>query len=173
MVGCSPRLKTEDISTQIYDELSQQDDVEVEQVICPAQVKPAVGQVFHCAGQIERDTFFAIVVEQVDEGENVVWDIPHSRTLINLAKLETYFTQALGQSFGAFPGVDCGGQFRLNREGERFDCALDEPVVLEDRQIETIQVKLDSLGNVNWQQVRNLIPPEVDEGEGVDESDDA
>lgn len=171
-MSCSPRLKTEDISTRIYDELNQQDDVDIEKVICPAQVKPEVGQVFHCAGQIDRETVFAIVVEQVDEGGNVVWDIPHSRKLINLAKLETYFTQVLGRSFGSFPVVDCGGQYRLNREGERFDCVLDEPVVLEERQIETIQVKLDSLGNVNWQQVRNLIPPE-EEADGGDVADDA
>ena len=44
VLSCSPRLKTETISTQIYEELSQQEDVEIEKVICPAQVKPEVGQ---------------------------------------------------------------------------------------------------------------------------------
>lgn len=163
LMSCGPRLKTEAISAQIYEEFSQQKDVDIETVICPAQVKPEIGQVFHCAGKIDRDTFFAIVVEQVDDAENVVWDIPHSRQLINLAKLEAYFTQAIGRSLGSFPTVDCGGQYRINREGERFDCAVDEPVIVNDRQLETIQVKLDSLGNVNWHQVRNLIPPDTED----------
>lgn len=166
LVSCSPRLQTETIATQIYEEFSQQDDVELEKVICPAQVQPDVGQTFHCAGRVDRDTVFSIVVEQIDEAENIRWEVPHSRSVINLAKLETYFTQALGRSLGTFPLIDCGGDYRLNREGERFDCALEDPIVVDDRQVETIQVKLDSLGNVNWHQVRNLIPPEeeVDEG---------
>lgn len=172
LLSCSPRLKTETISTQIYEELSQQEDVEIETVICPAQVKPEVGQTFNCAGRVDRDTFFAIVVEQVDEAGTIRWEVPHSRSVINLAKLETYFTQSLGRSLGTFPLVDCGGDYRLNREGERFDCALEEPIVVNDRQVETIQVKLDSLGNVNWHQVRNLIPPEEEVDEGFIEEDE-
>ena len=168
VVGCSPRLKTEDIATQIYDELSQQEDVDLETVICPPQVEPEVGQVFRCAGRLDQGTIFVITVEQIDEAGAVAWDVPHSKGLINLSKLETYFTQAIGQSLGEFPTIDCGGQFRLNREGERFDCTVDGNIIVNERRLETIQVKLDSLGNVNWQQVRNLVPEEelleVEEG---------
>ncbi|NER00373.1 MAG: DUF4333 domain-containing protein [Cyanothece sp. SIO2G6] len=160
IIGCSPRLRTEAIADQIYAELRQQDDIDVENIICPHQLKPEVGQVFRCAGVLEQDAIFVITVEQINELGEVIWEVPHSQGVINLAKLERYLVQSIGRSLGELPTVDCGGDYRINRQGERFDCTVDSNVIIDQRRLETIQVKLDSLGNINWHQVRNLVSTE-------------
>lgn len=172
--GCTPSLDTEAIARSIQTDLEGQGDIEFEKVICPDDLEPLVGQTFRCWGKLSEDEFFPIDVEQlleVDETNGATamdWRIPTSRGVLNLAELELEFQDALvaeiseeiGQDLEMPFQVDCGGVYRVNTPGETFTCQVENGVIVDARRLENVQVNLDSQGNINWQGVRNLIPPE-------------
>lgn len=177
--GCSARLDTEAIAQSIQADLNQQGDLPVEAVVCPQDIEPTPGQTFVCWGRLSETEFFPIDVTQMDElAENVEaadtidWSISNSRGVLNLAQLELYFQDELTQTLKTAIGengapdldiqlqIDCGGTYRVNRPGDRFTCSVEDGLVIDARRPEVIQVNLDSQGNLNWQEVRNLATPE-------------
>ncbi|MGF1537390.1 MAG: DUF4333 domain-containing protein [Elainellaceae cyanobacterium] len=174
--ACQPTLNTETIATEIYDALGET-TLPIDAVNCPDSVPVAPGESFQCWGDLPNGPF-SIYVDQEDDQGSVSWDIPNSSQVLNLSKLETYFRDAIREEMGEVSEIDCGGDYRVNRPGDRFDCSLSEAILVKEdkeeaeegesgveRQLEAIQVQVDSQGNVNWQQVRNLIDEETSETE--------
>jgi hypothetical protein len=183
-VGCTTKLDTEAIALSIQTDLEEQGDIQFEKVICPDDLEPLAGQTFRCWGKLSEDEFFPIDVEQLLEVDETTmataidWRIPTSRGILNLAELELEFQDSLvaeiseeiDQDLELPFQVDCGAVYRVNTPGETFTCQVENGVIIDARRLETVQVNLDSQGNINWQGVRNLIPPEeleAAEAEGI------
>ncbi|MGF1513659.1 MAG: hypothetical protein ACFB5Z_08195 [Elainellaceae cyanobacterium] len=169
--GCEPTLDTEIIAADIYDELAQT-SLPLDAVDCPKNVPLAPGESFYCWGELPNGPF-SINVVQDDQGA-VSWDVPTSRQVLNLSSLETYFRDAIREETGEISDVDCGGEYRVNRPGDRFDCRLRDAIFIEadERQLAAIQVQVDSQGNVNWQQMRSLIDEDSADGETANAGQD-
>lgn len=158
--GCTPRLDTDAIAEIIQQELAQQSDIALTEVVCPREVEPMAEASFPCLGKLDEENAFLIRVTQLDDQGSVEWNVPNSRGMLNLAELERVFQEEIVNEFGRSPTIDCGGTYRVNTPGESFDCQVVDPLVVDERRLEAIQVNLDSQGNINWQQVRNLMDEE-------------
>ncbi|MEO0405888.1 MAG: DUF4333 domain-containing protein [Cyanobacteria bacterium P01_A01_bin.135] len=179
--ACQPKLDSDAVADSIHQEL-EPTSLPVEAVDCPEGIPLADGESFQCWGELPEGAF-AIDVQQEDEAGTVNWEISSSQRVLNLSDLEAYFRNEIRSETGSLSDIDCGGIYRVNQPGDSFDCQLSEAIPLEDdlRQLEAIQVQLDSQGNVNWQQVHNLAGEEgageadgaIDEGEaGVTDDGD-
>ncbi|MEB3357282.1 MAG: DUF4333 domain-containing protein [Synechococcales bacterium] len=158
--GCSPRLDTDAIAQIIHQELTQQSEVPVTEVVCPLEVEPVAEASFPCLGKLDEEKAFLIRVTQLDDQGSVEWRVPNSRSMLNLTELERIFQEEIVNEFGRSLAIDCGGTYRVNTPGESFNCQVLDPLVVDERRLEAIQVNLDSRGNINWQQIRNLMDEE-------------
>lgn len=177
LVACGPTLDTRKVEETIQDAIIKQGGISLKNVYCPARVKPATGQSFECFGELDSGKAVAIPVKQLDDKGTLQWDVPSVRGLLNLARLEVEFQEAIKSETGLQPKIDCGSTYRAARPGESFECKVTKQAVkkaeaknqkpqLTDKtdkkdakakqkkeQPDSILVSIDPEGNVNWQQV--------------------
>lgn len=187
LVACATTIATDEIEQSIQSDVEKQGGISVVTIACPPQVKPEIGQTFECTGELESGSRFYVVVKQLDDKGTVNWDIPHSRGILNVSKLETYFQETVSKGVGTKPKVTCGSVYRPNKPGDSFECRVANPTpkpttaakpvatkpaaIAAKNQpaknsknnqskpkalIESILVRVDSDGNVNWQPVEQV-----------------
>lgn len=154
LLGCTRGLDMPRIEAAIQQDIEARGDIPVRWVECPRQVKVTVGEGFSCTAELSRGGMFTVQVTPQDELGNVTWEIPNSRAILNLMELQAYFKEQIGTEIGRPPAIDCGGVYRINQPGDRFECQVFNAIAPDQSRIETILVNVDTLGNVNWQQVR-------------------
>jgi hypothetical protein len=95
------------------------------------------------------------VAEQQDENGTITWEIPNSKKVLNLTRLETYFQRELAGETQSTPVVLCGeARYRLNKPGDRFECEVMNATTASQEEIERIIVQINARSDVDWQQVR-------------------
>jgi hypothetical protein len=152
--GCSRTLNMRQVEAAIQQDIEGRGGIPVKSVECPRKMPIAVGEVFQCQGELAPAGEFTVTVEQQDEYGNVAWDIPSSKGLLNVTKLETLFQEQLGAETESPPVVNCGSVYRVNVPGDSFECKVLNATTKTQARIEAILVKVDPQGNVSWQQVR-------------------
>ncbi len=125
LTACGTPLDTKKIADAIKLDITTQGAPTLKTVTCPQKVTAEQGKPFKCVGELESGTRFAITVTQEDGKGTVKWDVPHTKGLLNLTKLEVAIKQALKSQFGDLPELDCGGKkYRSVKPGETFDCKI-------------------------------------------------
>jgi len=157
--GCKPTLDNTVVETQIQSQLSSQKGISLKAVLCPQKVIVAKDASFTCIGELNPTGTFPINVTQLDAQGTVKWQIPNSKGLLNLSLLETEFGKAIASDAGiGIPGIDCGGDYRVNKPGDRFECQVINAQPIREGQnqslLTSVVVSLDDAGNVSWQQIR-------------------
>ncbi len=172
--ACTPALEMASVETAIQTDIEQQGRVVVAAIACPNRVERSPSHSFWCRGTLTTGETFFVQVEQHDDEGTVTWDVPHSKGLINLAKLEQHFEEVLNTAADTAADterkVSCGGVYRVNRAGDSFECRVVTLPISADH-TETVQVTLDPVGNVTWQQRIEWQQAAVPEGELASGSD--
>lgn len=152
--GCSRRLDGEQIAANIQSELEQAGDLPIQTVTCPKAISLQSETAFRCTGEMALGAPFIIDVAQTDQPGQVSWTVPSSKGLLNLRDLEKRFQTELAAETVSVPVVNCGGNYRPNQVGDRFDCRVINGILNDQTKIEKITVAIDAQQNVTWQQVR-------------------
>ncbi len=163
--ACTKTLDTTRLESDIQQTVIRQGGISLKAVICPKNVALAAGKGFDCVGTLDSGDLLAISVNQADDKGTTTWDVPNTKGLLNLTKLESLFQQTIRQE-GQVVTIDCGQGYRSVQPGDRFECkvgkVLDKPANTQKstekksskpKQPETIVVTVDPQNNVNWQQV--------------------
>jgi hypothetical protein len=129
------------------------------EVRCPDDVIPQVGAYFRCVGELDPEGTFTINVIQDDSQGNVSWEVPNSRVMLNLPKVEANIQEGLTKAFSQRALVDCGSElYRVNQPGDRFECAIIGGLTAGPDIYESVLVRVDPDGNLNWQEIRQSNP---------------
>jgi hypothetical protein len=129
------------------------------QVRCPDDVTPQAGAYFRCVGELDPEGTFTINVIQEDSQGNVTWEVPNSRVMLNLAKVESGIQQGLTKAFSKRGLVDCGSElYRVNQPGDRFECTIVGGLTAGADSFAAVLVRVDPDGNLNWQELRRGSP---------------
>ena len=157
--ACSYRLNTQQIETDIKADIERQGRrVMLKAVTCPQGVSKQAGSYFRCVGELPTGEFFTINVIQQDDTGSVTWDIPSSKALVNLVNLEGDIEKELGKELGQRFTVDCGDVYRINNPGTSFECDIVGDVTIGSDRYESILVKINQQGNIDWQEVTVPVP---------------
>jgi hypothetical protein len=106
-------------------------------------------------GELNPEGTFTINVTQQDTQGNVTWEVPNSKALLNLPKVEDSIRQGLSQAFGKRALIDCGSAtYRVNQPGDRFQCQVVGGIETGTDTIESVLVSIGSDGNLNWRELR-------------------
>ncbi|MBW4579011.1 MAG: DUF4333 domain-containing protein [Tildeniella nuda ZEHNDER 1965/U140] len=147
LAACAQTLDADKVETAIKTDLGKQAGLAVKAIHCPSDIKQAQGRSFECTGELEPDGGFFVTVQQQDDRGTVVWDVPNSWRLLNLATLEAQFQQVLQTQHGSKPTVNCGGRYRATKPGDSFECRLTRRTVpaktASNRAAETRAAKTD------------------------------
>jgi hypothetical protein len=156
LAGCSAALDIGTIEQEIKADIERQGRrLTLRQVRCPDDVTPQTGGYFRCVGELDPEGSFTINVIQDDNQGDVSWDIPNSRAMLNLAKVEANIQEGLAKAFSQRALVDCGSElYRANQPGDRFQCAIVGGITAGASQIDAVLVRVDPDGNLNWQEIR-------------------
>lgn len=131
----------------------------LQKVSCPENVPPQAGAYFRCVGRLESEETFTINVIQDDSQGNVTWEVPNSRVMLNLAKVEANIQSGLTEAFGKRALIDCGSElYRVNQPGDRFECSIIGGLTVGPATYSTVLVKVNADGNLNWQENRQGNP---------------
>ncbi|MEO0868431.1 MAG: hypothetical protein AAFY17_08270 [Cyanobacteria bacterium J06642_11] len=137
-----------------------QDDIErqgrrltLKDVICPNRVLKQAEAYFRCVGELPDGGQFTINVIQQDDQGNVVWDVPSSKVLINLASLEEDIQEDIKGAVGKRLSVDCGDTYRINQRGDTFECDVIGAGEVSSGRVISILVKVAPDSNLEWQEV--------------------
>lgn len=197
LVGCSKESDTSKIEAILKTELEKQNGIALKAVKCPQKLQADPGKEFECTGELNPEGGFFIQVKASGETDKVDWDIPHSWRLLNLAKLETEFQQVLVQAQSTNSAaqanaqsdrtdkskppldlkVSCGGGYRVVKPGDSFECQLvsskdlagqNKPSLQVAKKPDVIAVKVESDGNVTWQEIREAAAASVAGGPAID-----
>jgi len=153
--SCGYKLDTKQVAVDIEADIERQGRrILVKSVECPNDVQRKSGGYFRCTGELEPEGSFTVDVQQSDSEGNVQWDIPQSKALLNIVKLETDLQATLGREFGVRPKLDCGETYRVNSPGESFECDVIGRVSIGSDQLEGILVRVDQQRNLTWQEIR-------------------
>lgn len=174
--ACGKTLDSQKIEATIKTGIEKQGNFALKSVSCPNQIRLGVGQAFECVGEIDSERRFLITATQQDDQGNIQWQVPNSKGLLNLAKLATYFQQTMQRQLGRQFTIDCGGIYRVNKPGDRFQCQVIKlpkqsaagkaptqqvtektPAITQkgDKfQPDFILVQIDAQGDISWQQVQ-------------------
>jgi len=160
LTACSNRLDTASTEAMIKADIERQGRrLSLKEVRCPTDVTRQTGAYFRCVGELNPEGTFTINVVQQDSQGNVTWDVPNSRALLNLAKVEESLQQGLTEAIGKRALIDCGTAiYRVNQPGDRFECKVVGGLVDGSNAINSVLVKVDANGNLDWQEMRTSGP---------------
>ncbi|MEM9904417.1 MAG: DUF4333 domain-containing protein [Cyanobacteria bacterium P01_D01_bin.44] len=157
--GCY-RLNANQAEMEIKADIERQGRrVSLKSVTCPGNVSKQAGAYFRCVGELPTGEMFTINVTQQDDQGSLTWDVPSSKALINLVSLEEKIQTGFSQDLGKRPDIDCGAAYRINTRGESFECDVVGSVTVGTDRIESVLVKVDAEGNLQWQEIRQATAP--------------
>ncbi len=156
LAACGNRLNVSVIEDTIKADIERQGRrLALREVRCPTDVTQQAGAFFRCVGELDPEGSFTINVTQQDDQGTVTWDIPNSKALLNLTKVEEGIQQGLVEAIGKQALIDCGeAMYRVNQPGNRFECRVIGGLVDGADTINTVLVTVDATGNLDWQEVR-------------------
>lgn len=154
--ACSNRLNISDVEAQIKADIERQGRrLTLKAVRCPSDVERQSGAYFRCVGELDPEGTFTINVTQQDNQGTLDWEVPNSRVMLNLGKVEAAIQQGLAEALGKRGLVDCGSElYRPNQSGDQFECAIVGGITDGTAQIDSVLVKVDADGNLDWQEIR-------------------
>jgi hypothetical protein len=155
LTSCGNRLNTSDVEATIKADIERQGRrLALKAVLCPSDVTRQAGAYFRCVGELEPEGTFTINVTQTDSQGNVTWDVPNSKALLNLPKVEDKIQQELSQAFGQRALLDCGtATYRVNQPGDRFQCQVVGGLATDTATVDSVLVRIGSDGNLSWQEL--------------------
>lgn len=156
LTACSNRLKTPEIESAIKTDIEQQGRrLTLKAVRCPNNISRQTNASFRCVGEIKPEGTFTINVVQVDNRGTVEWDVPNSKVMLNLVKVENQIQDDLAKVINKRARIDCGNDiYRANQAGDRFECQVVGGVTVGLERIETVVVSTAPEGNLTWQEMR-------------------
>lgn len=154
--GCSNRLDTSTVEATLKADIERQGRrLSLNAVRCPSDVTRQAGAYFRCVGELNPEGTFTINVTQQDTQGTITWEVPNSKALLNLPKVEDSIQQGLAKAFGKRALIDCGtATYRVNLPGDRFQCQVVGGLEAEATSIQSVLVKIDPDGNLSWQELR-------------------
>jgi len=153
--ACNYRLDTQTIEADIEADIERQGRrVTLTGVICPDNVAKQAEAYFRCVGELSSGEIFTINVIQQDDDGTIAWEVPSSKTLINLVSLEEEIQQELSRVATQRVAVSCDGAYRVNERGDSFECDVVGLVTAGSERIESVLVKVGPGGDLSWQEVR-------------------
>ncbi|WOD41088.1 DUF4333 domain-containing protein [Nodosilinea sp. E11] len=154
--ACSNRLPTAEVEATIQADIERQGRrLSLSAVRCPSDVSRQAGAYFRCVGELSSGGTFTINVTQQDDQGTVTWDVPNSKVLLNLPKVEDTIQQGLSEVYGQRPLIDCGtATYRVNLPGDRFQCQIVGGLSTEADPIEAVLVTIAADGNLTWQEIQ-------------------
>ncbi|NJL45949.1 MAG: DUF4333 domain-containing protein [Leptolyngbyaceae cyanobacterium SM2_3_12] len=155
--ACGNRLNTAEVEAAIKADIERQGRrLSLLAVRCPTDVTRQAGASFRCVGELDPDGTFTINVVQQDSQGQVTWDVPNSKTLLNLVRVESSIQQELSQALGKRALIDCGSAtYRVNQPGDRFECQVVGGLTSGASTIQSVLVRVEPDGNLNWQELRS------------------
>jgi hypothetical protein len=154
------RLDVRPLETSIKTELEKQGGIIVQTVFCPKDVPKVKDGFFQCKGKLVPRGEFVVTVQQEDEVGKVKWEVLNSNGLLNLPRLEKRLQKEVGAEIGVEPTIKCSTgtrQYRATKPGDSFECRVTNGKLTSPQgQIDKLVVKVDAIGNVNWQQYRTI-----------------
>lgn len=155
LTACGNRLDTADIEATLQADIERQGRrLSLRAVRCPSDIDRQAGAYFRCVGELDPEGTFTINVTQQDSQGNITWEVPNSKVLLNLPAIEDTIQQGLSQAFNQRALVDCGTAiYRVNQPGDRFECQVVGGIETESAIVESVLVRIDSDGNLNWQEL--------------------
>jgi hypothetical protein len=156
LTACSNRLDTTEVEAMIQADIERQGRrLSLRAVRCPTDVNRQAGAYFRCVGELDPEGTFTINVTQQDSQGQVTWEVPNSKVLLNLVKVEGTIQQGLSQALGKRALVDCGSAtYRVNQPGDRFECQIVGGLTEGSDTINSVLVRVDPSGNLDWQELR-------------------
>jgi hypothetical protein len=124
--GCARSLDTKVTEKTLKEQLSKQGVGSLKQVSCPGDLK--AGQKFECIGIFESGIGFKIPVEQKGEGDQIVWEIPTIKGMLNMKQVLNLIQGELKLADGS---IDCGtsSTYRMATLGSTFECTVTSRVL--------------------------------------------
>ncbi|MBE9135937.1 DUF4333 domain-containing protein [Nodosilinea sp. LEGE 07088] len=155
LVACGNRLDTAKVEAAIKADIERQGRrLSIDSVLCPSDITRQAEAYFRCVGELSPEGSFTVNVIQQDNQGNVTWEVPNSKALLNLPKIEDSIQQGLSQAYGKRAQIDCGtSTYRVNQPGDRFECQVVGSLETDTSTIESVLVKVDSDGNLSWQEL--------------------
>jgi hypothetical protein len=155
LTACGNRLDTGAVEATIKTDIERQGRrLALQAVRCPSDVTRQAGAYFRCVGELAPEGTFTINVTQTDNQGNVTWEVPNSKVLLNLPKVEETIQQGLAQAFGQRALVDCGSAtYRANLPGDRFQCQVVGGLEADTGTLESVLVRIGPDGNLSWQEL--------------------
>ncbi|MBD2032621.1 DUF4333 domain-containing protein [Phormidium sp. FACHB-322] len=154
LVACGNRLDTAEVESAIQADIERQGRrLSLKAVLCPGDVSRQAEAYFRCVGEVDGGGTFTINVIQQDNQGNITWEVPNSKALLNLPKVEDSIQQGLSQAHGKRALIDCGSAtYRVNQPGDRFECQVVGGVTTDTRTITAVVVSIDPDGDLSWQE---------------------
>ena len=154
--GCSNRLDTSTVEATLKADIERQGRrLSLNAVRCPSDVTHQAGAYFRCVGELNPEGTFTINVTQQDTQGTITWEVPNSKALLNLPKVEDSIQQGLAKAFGKRALIDCGtATYRVNLPGDRFQCQVVGGLEAGATSIQSVLVSIDPDGNLSWQELR-------------------
>ncbi|QQE63489.1 hypothetical protein GFS31_01540 [Leptolyngbya sp. BL0902] len=156
LTACGNRLNVAQIEADIQADIERQGRrLALREVRCPRDVRRQAGAFFRCVGELDPEGTFTINVTQQDDRGGVAWDVPNSKVILNLVKVEEGIQRGLSQALGQQAPVDCGeAMYRANQPGDRFECRVVGGLTDGADTIQTVLVRINAAGNLDWQEQR-------------------
>lgn len=155
LAACGNRLDTAAIEGAIKADIERQGRrLSLKAVLCPRDVRRQAEAYFRCVGEVDPEGTFTINVTQQDSQGTVTWEVPNSKALLNLPKVEDSIQQGISQVYGKRAQIDCGSTtYRLNQPGDRFECQVVGGITTDTSTIAAVVISIDSEGNLSWQEM--------------------
>ncbi|ESA34491.1 hypothetical protein N836_16480 [Leptolyngbya sp. Heron Island J] len=152
--SCSRHLNMSRIEADIQDDIERQGRrLTLKDVICPNRVVKQAEAYFRCVGELPAGGQFTINVIQQDDQGTVIWDVPSSKVLINLAALEEKIQAEIREAVGKSLVVNCRDTYRINQRGDSFECDVVGDGTIAAGRVESVLVKVNGESNLEWQEV--------------------
>ncbi|MFQ4137708.1 DUF4333 domain-containing protein [Nodosilinea sp. PGN35] len=156
LTACGNHLNTTELEASLKADIERQGRrLTLAAVRCPSDVSRQAGAYFRCVGDLDPEGTFTINVTQQDDQGNVTWEVPNSKVLLNLPKIEDTIQNGLAQVYGKRAQIDCGtATYRVNQPGDRFQCQIVGGLATEVNPIEFVLVSIAADGNLTWQEIQ-------------------
>ncbi|MGD1855891.1 MAG: DUF4333 domain-containing protein [Leptolyngbyaceae cyanobacterium] len=152
--SCTQHLNMSRIENRIQDDIERQGRrLTLKTVICPNRVAKQADAYFRCVGELPDGAQFTINVIQQDNEGNVVWDVPSSKVLINLASLEETIQAETKAAVGRSLAIDCIDTYRASKRGDTFECNVVGTGTVPTGRVESVLVKVSGSGDLEWQEI--------------------